>query len=121
MDFLRPGILPSILRCHPGRFFSPPLEEGSDIRAARSNEEDLLYEITEVTRGDENSVYESFSRVGCGRRTCDRILRFPLLCNRGRLGSTCAAVLVDEPMVETKDSPEKAGVEMFLISSLAIK
>lgn len=77
------------------------------MRAAWSNEEDLLYEITEVTRGDENLGYESCSRVGCGRRTCDRILRFPLLCNRGRLGSICVAVLVDEPIVETKDSPDQ--------------
>ena len=80
------------------------------MREAWSKEDDLLYETTEVTRGDENSGYESCSEVGCGRRLCGLILRFPLLCNRGRLGSVPVAVLVDEPIVETKDSPDHGRV-----------
>ena len=106
-DFFRPEILPSILRCHPGRLFSPPLEEGSDTRAAWSREEDLLYETTEVTIGDENSGYGSCCGFDGCRRVYGRILRFPLLCNRGRLESVSVVVLGEEPMVETKDSPDQ--------------
>lgn len=60
-DPLRLDILPSILRCHPGPLLSPPLGEGSVIRAARRSEDDRLYDIIEEIEGDEKILSVSCS------------------------------------------------------------